>query len=50
MKYESIVLQALFAVCLLVCVLTFGAMIAFHAPAPTLAAVSPASISASHGG
>jgi hypothetical protein len=50
MKYESILLQALFAACLLVCVLTFGAMIAFQAPVRALAAVSSAPISASHAG
>ena len=38
MKYETLLLQALFGVCLLVCVLTFGTMLAYHAPIAGVAA------------
>lgn len=38
MKYETLILQTLFAVCLLVCVLTFGTMLTYHAPMATVAA------------
>lgn len=38
MKYETLILQTLFAACMLVCVLTFGAMLMYHAPVMTVAA------------
>lgn len=40
MKYETLILQTLFGLCMLVCVLTFGAMITYHAPATPVAAAS----------
>lgn len=38
MKYESLILQTLFGACLLVCVLTFGTMLVYHAPIANVAA------------
>lgn len=32
MKYEALIMKTLFVVCLLVCVLTFGTMLAYHPP------------------
>ena len=40
MKYETLILQTLFGACLLVCVLTFGAMITYHPPSQALAAAA----------
>jgi hypothetical protein len=37
MKFETLMLHSLFAVCLLVCVLTLGAMLTSHAPASRVA-------------
>lgn len=37
MKYETLILQTLFAACMLVCVLTFGAMLVYRAPVATVA-------------
>lgn len=36
MKYENLMLQALFSVCLLVCVLTLAAMVTAHPGAPVV--------------
>ncbi|GFZ96797.1 hypothetical protein [Dyella caseinilytica] len=38
MKFETLLLKALFASCLLVCAMTFGAMVSAHSPAPSLIA------------
>ncbi len=38
MKFETLMLQSLFAVCLLVCVLTFGAMLTTSSAAPNAVA------------
>lgn len=40
MKYETLILQTLFGACLLVCVLTFGAMLTYHAPTHAVAATT----------
>ncbi|MEP7185887.1 MAG: hypothetical protein ABI767_08615 [Rhodanobacter sp.] len=40
MKYETLILQTLFAACLLVCVLTFGTMLTYHAPTHAVAAMT----------
>ncbi|MBB3228545.1 hypothetical protein FHW69_003187 [Luteibacter sp. Sphag1AF] len=37
MKSETILLQGLFAACLLTCLLTFGAMLTSHPEAPRVA-------------
>jgi len=37
MKYETVMLQSLFAACMLVCVLVFGAMLTTTTPVPALA-------------
>ncbi len=42
MKYETLILQMLFGVCLLVCVLTFGAMLTYHAPVHAMVAKAAA--------
>jgi hypothetical protein len=38
MKFETLMLQSLFAACLMICLGTFGAMLLSPAPAVTLAA------------
>jgi hypothetical protein len=38
MKFETVILQSLFAACLLVCLLTLGAMLAPHTTASNIAA------------
>jgi hypothetical protein len=38
MKFETLMLKALFAASLLVCAMTFGAMVSAHAPTPSLIA------------
>jgi hypothetical protein len=45
MKFETLMLHSLFAACLLVCVLTFGAMLVSPAAAPNVAA-APAPVAA----
>jgi hypothetical protein len=37
MKFETLMLHSLFAACLLVCVLTLGAMLTTHTPVPSVA-------------
>ncbi|GAB2583581.1 hypothetical protein ISP15_17130 [Dyella jejuensis] len=37
MKFETLMLHSLFAACLLVCMLTFGAMLTSHAPTNNVA-------------
>jgi hypothetical protein len=46
MKFETLMLHSLFAACLLVCVLTLGAMLTTHTTVPSVAA-SHAPIAAS---
>lgn len=46
MKFETLMLQGLFALCLLVCVLTFGAMLV-TSPASTNAVANHAPVAAS---
>ena len=46
MKFETLMLHSLFAACLLVCVLTLGAMLTTHAPVPSVA-VNHAPVAAS---
>lgn len=41
MKFESLMLTSLFTACLLVCVLTMGAMLTTHANVPSVAAAAP---------
>ena len=38
MKFETLMLQSLFAICLLICLLTLGSMLVSPAPAAHLAA------------
>jgi hypothetical protein len=38
MKFETLILQSLFAVCLLICLLTLGSMLTAQTTVPTLAA------------
>ncbi|WP_158543295.1 hypothetical protein [Dyella psychrodurans] len=38
MKFEALLLKALFTACLLICVLTLGAMLTAKAPVQTIAA------------
>lgn len=38
MKFENLMLQTLFSACLLICVLTLGAMLTTHASVPNVAA------------
>jgi len=47
MKFENLILHSLFAACLLVCVLTLGAMIAAPSAYQTAAVASAAPVAAS---
>ena len=38
MKFENLMLQTLFSACLLICVLTLGAMLTTHTSVPNVAA------------
>jgi hypothetical protein len=38
MKLETLLLKAIFAASLLICAMTFGAMVSAHAPTPSLIA------------
>ncbi|MFC5742097.1 hypothetical protein [Dyella tabacisoli] len=40
MKFETLMLQGLFAACLLICLLTLGAMLTTQAMVPDVAAVA----------
>lgn len=46
MKFETLMLQTLFSACLLVCVLTFGAMLTSH-PSSSMAAAAHRTVAAS---
>jgi hypothetical protein len=47
MKFETLMLHSLFAACLLVCVLTFGAMLMTHTTVSSVAANhAPVAVSA----
>lgn len=46
MKFEALLLKALFSACLLICVLTLGSMLTSKAPGPAIAASQSAAVAA----
>jgi|ThiBio_1000_plan_1041568.scaffolds.fasta_scaffold14523_2 hypothetical protein len=50
MKFETLILQSLFAVCLLICVLTLGSMLTMPTGVPVLAASHAPAVAANVAG